>query len=152
MLSHGTGYAGTICYERAEPLCNSLNHPRLLYVALLGRWRCSLHTNKMSAAMQIAERVYSLAQEQNDSALMLGAYRALAATLYFLGDFESARQDAMYALQIWSSGDVQYQVEEVFRARSYLSVLFSAMRVASRRDRLFPRDDGRSDLTSEGIE
>ena len=45
--------------------------------------------------MQIAKRVYSLAQEQNDSALLIGAYRALAGTLYFLGDFESARQYAM---------------------------------------------------------
>ena len=40
--------------------------------------------------MRIAKRVHSLAQEQNDSALMIGAYRALAVTLYFLGDFETA--------------------------------------------------------------
>ena len=37
--------------------------------------------------MQIAERVYSLAQEQNDSALMIGAYSALAGTLYYFGQF-----------------------------------------------------------------
>ena len=37
--------------------------------------------------MQIAKRVYSLAQEQNDSALMIGAYRALAVTLYLSGRF-----------------------------------------------------------------
>ena len=63
--------------------------------------------------MQIAKRVYSLAQEQNDAALMIGAYRALAATLYFLGDFETARQYAMRGVQIWRSGGVQSQVEEV---------------------------------------
>jgi hypothetical protein len=40
--------------------------------------------------MQIAERVYSLAQEQNDARLMMGAYRVLASTLYFLGDFETS--------------------------------------------------------------
>ena len=38
--------------------------------------------------MQIAERVYSLAQEQNDPALLIGAFRILAVTLYFSGDFE----------------------------------------------------------------
>jgi hypothetical protein len=27
------------CYKRAEPLCNSLNRPPLLYLALLGQWR-----------------------------------------------------------------------------------------------------------------
>jgi hypothetical protein len=55
-----------ICYERAEPLCHSLNDPRLLCLALIGRWRYSLMNDKLTATMQIAERVYSLAQEQDD--------------------------------------------------------------------------------------
>jgi len=80
-----------ICYERAESLCLSLNRPLLLYVALIGQWRHSLTTEKLSVALQIAKRVYALAQEQNEPALLLGAYRALAGTLYFLGDFSSAR-------------------------------------------------------------
>ena len=33
-----------ICYERAEPLCHSLNRPLLLYMALIGQWRYSLMT------------------------------------------------------------------------------------------------------------
>ena len=102
-----------ICYERAEPLCHSLNRPRLLFMALIGQWRYTLMTDKLSAAMQIAERVYSLAQEQNDAALMIGAYHALAAMLYFLGDFESARQYAMRGVQIWRSGSVQSHAEDV---------------------------------------
>jgi adenylate cyclase len=63
--------------------------------------------------MQVAERVYSLAQEQNDSALMIGAYRVLAVTLYCLGDFETAQQYAMRGAQIWRSEGVQFPVEEV---------------------------------------
>jgi hypothetical protein len=47
-------------------------------------------TDKLTTMMQIADHVYSLALEQNDSALMIGAYSALAGTLYFLGDFEAA--------------------------------------------------------------
>jgi tetratricopeptide (TPR) repeat protein len=101
------------CYERAEPLCRSLNRPLLLDVALIGQWRYSLVTDKLLATLQIAKRVYSLAQEQNDSALLLKAYMALAATLYFLGDFESARQNALRGVQIWRSGGVQSPVEEV---------------------------------------
>ena len=73
--------------------------------------------------MQIAERIYSLAQEQNDPALMIGAYHALACTLYFLGDFESARQYAMRGLQIWRSGGVQSHAEDDYLARRRLSVL-----------------------------
>jgi tetratricopeptide (TPR) repeat protein len=101
------------CYEHAESLCHSLNRPRLLYVALIGQWRYSLMTDKLSATMQIAKRVYSLAQDQNDSALMMGAYRALAGTLFYLGDFESARQSALCAIQIWRSGGAQPVVEDL---------------------------------------
>ena len=48
-----------ICYERAEALCHSLNRPRLLYVTLMGQWRYSLNTDKLTATMRIAERVRS---------------------------------------------------------------------------------------------
>jgi anaphase-promoting complex subunit 5 len=99
------------CYERAESLCHSLGRPYLLCVVLIGQWRHSLHTEKLTAAMQIAERVYSLAQQQNDTALMIEADRALAVTLHNSGDFESAQSYAMRALQIWRSGNVQSHTE-----------------------------------------
>ena len=102
-----------MCYERVESLCHSLNRPLLLYSALISQWRYSLWTDKLKATMQIAGRVYSLAQEQNDARLMMGAYRVLASTLYFLGDFENSGQYAMRGLEIWRSGAVQCQVEEV---------------------------------------
>ena len=101
-----------ICCERAEPLCHSLNRPRLLCLALRGQWRYTLMTGKLSATMQIAERAYSLAQEQDDPALMIGAYNALACTLYYLGDFEGARQYARHGVQIWRSGNIQSCAEE----------------------------------------
>src|SRR6516164_11445819 len=101
------------CYERAESLCVSLNQPLVLFSALRGLWRYSLVTNKLSATMQIAKRVHSLAQDQKDSGLMVGAYRALAVTLFYLGDFGSARQYAMHGVQIWRSGSVQSPVEEI---------------------------------------
>jgi serine/threonine protein kinase/predicted ATPase len=101
------------CYERAESLCVLLKQPLVLFSALRGLWRYSLVTNQLSATMRIAKRVYSLAQDQNDSALMIGAYRALAVTLFYLGDFEAARQYAISGIQIWRSGGVQSPVEEV---------------------------------------
>ena len=55
--------------------------------ALIGQWRYSLVTDKLTATMQIAKRIYSLAQEQNDSALMIGAYRALAVHALLFGRF-----------------------------------------------------------------
>ena len=105
---------GQICFERAESLCHSLNDPRLLYMALIGQWRYSLVTDKLTATMQIAERVYLLAQEQNDSGVMMGACRALACTFYFLGEFEIARRYAKRGIQIWRSGSVHSYPEEHF--------------------------------------
>jgi hypothetical protein len=101
------------CYERAESLCVSLNRPLVLFAALRGLWRYSLVTNKLSATMEIAKRVHSLAQDQNDSALMIGAYRALGVTLHYLGDFESARQYTVRGVRIWRSEGLQSPVEEV---------------------------------------
>lgn len=89
-----------ICYERAESLCHSLNRPLLAYVALMGQWRHSVNTEKLTATMQIAKRVYALA-------------RTLATTLYFLGEFETARQNAMRGVQIWRLGGVRSPVEDV---------------------------------------
>jgi tetratricopeptide (TPR) repeat protein len=103
-----------ICCERAAPLCHSLDLPVLLFVALIGQWRYSLMTDKLTATYQIAARIYSLAQEQNDAALLIGAYRALAGTRYFLGDFESARQYARRGLQLWRSANVRSSVEELY--------------------------------------
>jgi predicted ATPase len=114
-LTTTRGYAAPealICYKRLEIMCESINRPPLLYTALMGQWRYSLVADKLSSTMQIAKRVYSLVQGQNDSGLMIGAYRALAGTLYYLGDFESARQYAMHGVRIWRSGGVPSSVEE----------------------------------------
>jgi tetratricopeptide (TPR) repeat protein len=77
-------------------------------VALTGQLHYVLHTDKLTAARQIAERIHSLAREQNDPALMIEAYRALAVTLYYSGDFETGQQYATRAVQIWRSGKVQF--------------------------------------------
>jgi hypothetical protein len=121
-----------VCYERVESLSVSLNRPLALFSALRGLWRYSLMTDKLSATMQVAKRVYSLAQDQNDSTLMIGAYRALAVTLYYLGDFVSARQYAMRGVQIWRSGGVQSPVEEV-TAPAVTCLCFEGIRLANTR-------------------
>ena len=47
----------------------------------MGQWRYSLFTETLSAAMEIAKRVHSMAQQQNDPSLIIGAYQALVSTL-----------------------------------------------------------------------
>ena len=45
------------CYECAEALRHSLLVVRFFLYALIGQWRHTLATGKLSAAMQVAERV-----------------------------------------------------------------------------------------------
>jgi len=52
-----------------------------------------------------------MAEEQNESALMIGACRALAATFFFSGDFEAARKYAMRGVEIWRSGGAPSHAE-----------------------------------------
>jgi serine/threonine protein kinase/tetratricopeptide (TPR) repeat protein len=116
-VTRGFGAPETgICYERAEPLCHSVNRPRLLFMQLLGQIRYALMTDKLSVAMQIAERVHALAQEQNDAGLMLAAYQVFAAIFHFLGEFDSSRKYARRGVQIWRSGSVQSPVAEEIHA------------------------------------
>jgi predicted ATPase len=79
----------------------------------MGQWRYSYIADKLGAALGVAQRVHSLAMEQNNSAVMIGACQALVSTLYYLGEFETARQYAMRAVQIWRSGGVQYNAEDL---------------------------------------
>ena len=79
----------------------------------MGQLRYSVVADKLTAAMPLAKRLYSLAQEQNDSTLMIGACTAVGGAHYYLGDFETARQYTTRALQIWRSGGVRSPFQEV---------------------------------------
>ena len=61
----------------------------------------------------MSQRIYSLARAQNDCAIMIGAHNALAVTLYYSGNFESAQQCAKRGVQMWRSASVQSHMEEV---------------------------------------
>jgi tetratricopeptide (TPR) repeat protein len=127
-LTATRGYAAPevrSCYERIEPLYHSLDRPWLLYTALLSEWRYSLATGNQSATMEIAKRIYSLADGLHNATLLVGAYRALATTLFLKGDFESALQHARRGVQIWREGGVQSVVEEV-HAPAILCLSFGA--------------------------
>jgi serine/threonine protein kinase/predicted ATPase len=102
-----------ICYERAESLCHSADSSAVLYVALVGQWRHTIVTSRLSAAKRAAERVYAFVRKQNDPALMIGGYMAMAAILYCLGDLEAGQQYTRRSIEIWHSGPVRFAPEEV---------------------------------------
>jgi hypothetical protein len=104
----------TIIIKRSRPSCQIVLgtwNPSSWLSSV--QWRYSLVTDKLTATMRIVKRVHALAQEQNDSTLMIGGCVVLAVPLYFLGDFETARKYSMLGVQLWRWSGVQCQVEEV---------------------------------------
>jgi hypothetical protein len=101
--------------------------------------------------MQVAQRIHSLAQEQNNPSLMMGACLALAGTHSRQGDFETARHYAARGIDLWRSRDLKYQLE-VGVPVGQLPVLRSSFRVAFRRGFLVEGKHRRSDLASRDIQ
>jgi tRNA A-37 threonylcarbamoyl transferase component Bud32 len=91
-----------LCYERAVSLADSLNCPTTQRLALVGQWRHSLNTDRLTATMQIAKRLYAL-----------GDSVPLAITLYFLGEFETSGQHLMRAFRLWRSLGAKASIAEV---------------------------------------
>jgi tetratricopeptide (TPR) repeat protein len=102
-----------LCYERAGSLAQSINRPTILSCALVGQWRHSLMTDRLTATMQIAKRLYALGQQQNDSSLLIGASIPLACTLYFLGDFETSGRYLTRAARLLRSLGARASIVEV---------------------------------------
>jgi tetratricopeptide (TPR) repeat protein len=112
--TRGFGAPGVrVSYERAESLCQARDRPHLLYVSLMGQWRHLCATDRASARLQLAQRIYSLAQQQNEVPQLIGACSALAITNYALGNFETSYQYAIRGVELWRSGDLQSTIEEV---------------------------------------
>ena len=79
----------------------------------MGQWRHLCATDRGTARLQLAQRIYSLAQQQNEVAQLIGACSALAITNYALGDFETSYQYAIRGVELWRSGDLESTIEEV---------------------------------------
>ena len=111
--TRGLAAEAGICYEGAVSLSDSLDRPLALHAALMGLWHYSLDAGTLPTTTQIAQRLYSLAQEQEDAALMIGACKALGMTFFFLGDFKAAQRYLGQGLELWRSTGVPSVVEEV---------------------------------------
>jgi predicted ATPase len=80
-------------YARARELCHQAyaGETPFLFPALRGLWNNYLQRAELQAAHELAEQLFSLAQNAQDPALLVEAHRALGTTLFFLGEFAQAR-------------------------------------------------------------
>jgi len=78
-------------YARARDLCQQLGQSAQLFPVLHGLWRFYVNRAEMHTARALGEQLISLAQHDQDSALLLQAHRALGPTLTFRGELALAR-------------------------------------------------------------
>src|SRR5262245_39647770 len=78
-------------YTRARELCQRLEDIYEIGPVLFGLWGFYEVRGDLRTARELAEQLLTLAQHQHDSTLLLQGHRALGDTLYWLGEFVSAR-------------------------------------------------------------
>jgi len=78
-------------YTRARELCQQVGETPQLFPVLWGLWRFYNTCGEPQRARALGEQLLSLAQQAHDAALLLEAHHALWATLFYTGEFASAR-------------------------------------------------------------
>jgi predicted ATPase len=77
-------------YLRAQHLCEHLENPHQLFPILRGLWNYDNVRAKLQMAHELGEQLLTLAQQSQDTAMLVAAHRALGATLFLLGAVASA--------------------------------------------------------------
>jgi class 3 adenylate cyclase/predicted ATPase len=79
-------------YMRAQELCQQLGETSQLFMVLWGLWQFYVVRAECKTAQELAEQLLKLAQRQQNSTFFVQARYALGLTLFFLGEFVSARE------------------------------------------------------------
>src|SRR5262249_7675908 len=77
-------------YLRAQHLCEHLDDPHQRFPMLRGLWNYYLVRAELQTAHALGEQLLTLAQQVQDSAMLVAAHRAVAATLFLRGMVTSA--------------------------------------------------------------
>src|SRR5206468_4206866 len=78
-------------YTRAHALCRQVGETPEIFPVLWGLWRFYLVRAEYQKARELAEQCLSLAQRDQDPALLLVAHHALGITVYLFGEVSQAR-------------------------------------------------------------
>jgi predicted ATPase len=99
-------------YTYARQLCQHLDDPHQLFSVLRGLWNYYLVRAELKTAHELGEQLLTLAQQFQDSAMLVTAYHALGVTLYHLGAVASAHTH-------WAQGIALYDPKQ-HRALAFL--------------------------------
>src|SRR5262249_1586965 len=90
-------------YPRAQELCQRVGETRQLFPVLMGLRTFHHVGGEFRTACELGEQLLSLAQREQDPALLVVAYRALGSTLFHLGEFGAARAHLEQSLALYDS-------------------------------------------------
>ena len=85
-------------YARARQLCLQVGDAPQLFPALFGLWWFYEVKPDLRAAYELAQQLLNLAGQGDDSTLLIQAHRAMGHTLFWLGEFSSARSHLEQAI------------------------------------------------------
>jgi class 3 adenylate cyclase/predicted ATPase len=88
-------------YIRAQLLCEHLADPYQLFPVLRGLWSYYNVRAEYQTAYALGEQLLALAQQVQDSAMLLAAHRALGTTLFFLGVASAAHIHFMQGVALY---------------------------------------------------
>jgi predicted ATPase len=89
---------------RALMLCRQIGETPQLFGALWGAWLFYLMRAELQTARELAERLLSLAQRAQDSALLQDAHIGVGWVLFYLGELVSASAHFEQALALYDPG------------------------------------------------
>jgi predicted ATPase len=88
-------------YHRAQHLCQSLDDPHQLFPVLRGLWNYYLVRAEYQMAHALGEQLLTLAQQIQDSAMLVAAHRALGVTLCHLGAVAAAHTHCAQGIAVY---------------------------------------------------
>src|SRR5215475_7503983 len=90
-------------YLCAQHLCAHLESPPQLFLILRGLWNYYLVRAELKTAHELGEQLLTLAQQIQDSAMLVAAHRALGTTLFFLGMVATAHTHLMHGIALYEA-------------------------------------------------
>jgi predicted ATPase/class 3 adenylate cyclase len=88
-------------YERSRQLCLQVGDAPRLFPALVGLWWFYEVKPDLRAAYELAQQLLTLSQRADDSGQLIQAHRAMGHTLFWRGEFASARAHLEQAIALY---------------------------------------------------
>ena len=88
-------------YTRARELCQQIGGPSQLFPILWGLWQFHVTRAAYETALELGEQLLHLAQRLDDSALLIEAHFTFGLTLFWSGEFVSAREHVELGIALY---------------------------------------------------